>query len=67
MKVLRCKLSFIWFDKNGLAVVKYFESHLSVAMPWTHEIDCAKGLLVRKNSENRALACPSTAKLSLRN
>ena len=44
MKVLRCKLSFIWFDKNGLAVVKYFESHLSVAMPWTHEIDCAKGL-----------------------
>ena len=41
MKVLRCKLPFIWFDKNGLAVVKYFESHLAVAMPWTHEIDCA--------------------------
>ena len=42
-KVLRCKLSFIWFDKNGLSVVKYFESQPAVAMPWKHEIDCACG------------------------
>ena len=40
-KVLRCKLPFIWFDKNGLTVVKYFESHPAVAIPWTHELDCA--------------------------
>ena len=40
-KVLRFKLSFIWFDKNVLTVVKYFESHPAVAIPWTHEIDCA--------------------------
>ena len=39
-KVLRCKLPFIWFDKNGMSVVKYFESHPVVAMPWTHEMDC---------------------------
>ena len=41
MKVLRRKLPFKWFDKNGLTVVKHFESHPAVAMPWTHEIDCA--------------------------
>ena len=39
-KVLRCKLPFIWFDRNGMSVVKYFESHPVVAMPWTHEMDC---------------------------
>lgn len=42
-KVLRCKLPFIWFDKNGLSVVEYFESHPAVAMPWKHELDCACG------------------------
>ena len=42
-KVLRCKLPFIWFDKNGMSVVKYFESHPVVAMPWTHEMDCTCG------------------------
>ena len=42
-KVLRCKLPFIWFDKNGMSVVKYFESHPDVAMPWTHEMDCKCG------------------------
>ena len=42
-KVFRCKLPFIWFDKNGLSIVKYFESHRAAAMPWTHEIDCACG------------------------
>ena len=39
-KVLRCKLPFIWFDKNGFSVVKYFESHPAIAIPWTHELDC---------------------------
>ena len=43
-KLLRCKLSFIWFEKNGLNVVKYFESHQAVAMPWTHEIDRVCGI-----------------------
>lgn len=42
-KVLRCKLPFIWFDKNGMSVVKYFESHPVEAMPWTHEMDCTCG------------------------
>ena len=42
-KVLRCKLPFIWFDKNGMSVVKYFKSHPNVAMPWTHEINCTCG------------------------
>lgn len=42
-KVLGRKLSFIQFDKNGLTVVKYFESHSAVAMPWTHEIDSTCG------------------------
>ena len=45
-KVLRCKLPFIWFDKNGLSVVKYFKTHPAVAMPWTHEIDCACGTCI---------------------
>ena len=26
-KVLRCKLPFLWFVKNGDAVVDYFSSH----------------------------------------
>ena len=39
-KVLRCKLPFIWFVKNGKAVVDYFKSHQEVALPWTHETDC---------------------------
>lgn len=42
-KVLGCKLSFIWFDKNGLTVVKYFLSHPAVAMLWIHEIDSTCG------------------------
>ena len=42
-KVLRCKLPFIWFLKNGKTVVDYFKSHREVALPWTHELDCACG------------------------
>lgn len=42
-KVLRCKLPFLWFVKNGGAVVDYFSSHQEVAEPWTHNIDCACG------------------------
>lgn len=37
-KVLRCNLPFIWFDRNVLSVVKYFDSNPDVAMPWTHAI-----------------------------
>lgn len=40
-KVLRCKLPFLWFVKNGDIIVKYFESHREAALPWTHEINCA--------------------------
>ena len=42
-KVLGCRLPFVWFVRNGPAVVKYFESHPEVAQPWTHELDCACG------------------------
>ena len=42
-KVLGCRLPFVWFVRNGPAVVKYFESHQEVAQPWTHELDCACG------------------------
>lgn len=45
-KVLRCKLPFIWFDKNGLSVVEYFESHPAVAIRWKHEPDCACGTCI---------------------
>ena len=41
--LLRCKLPFLWFVKNGDAVVDYFSSHQEVAEPWTHNIDCACG------------------------
>ena len=34
---------FLWFVKNGDAVVDYFSSHQEVAEPWTHNIDCACG------------------------
>ena len=40
-RVLRCKLPFIWFAKNGKAIVDYFKSHHEVAQPWTHELNCA--------------------------
>ena len=36
-------MSFIRFDRSGLTVVKYFESHPAVAMPWIHEIDNNRG------------------------
>lgn len=42
-KILRCKLPFVWFVKNGVKVVKYFESHEEVALPWTHETNCNCG------------------------
>ena len=42
-KVLRCKLPFIWFVKNGKTIIDYFKSHPEVALPWTHELDCACG------------------------
>ena len=40
-KVLRCKLPFIWFVRNGKTVVDYFKSHHEAALTWTHELDCA--------------------------
>ena len=40
-KVLRCKLPFIWFVKNGKTIVDYFKSHREAAQPWTHELECA--------------------------
>ena len=40
-KVLRCKLPFIWFVRNGKTVVDYFKSHHEAALSWTHELDCA--------------------------
>jgi len=42
-KVLRCKLPFIWFVKNGKTIVDYFKSHHEAAQPRTHEVDCACG------------------------
>ena len=39
-KVLRCKLPFIWFVRNGKTIVNYFKTHREVAQPWTHELDC---------------------------
>ena len=40
-KVLRCRLPFIWFVKNGKTIVDYFKSHREAAQPWTHELECA--------------------------
>lgn len=42
-KVLRCKIPLLRFVKNGDVVVKYFESHIEAAFPWSHEIDRACG------------------------
>ena len=43
-RVLRCKLPFIWFVKNGKTLVDYFTSHHEAAKPWTHELDCVCGI-----------------------
>lgn len=42
-KILRCKLPSIWFVNYGDDVVKNFESHREMEVPWTHNIDCAWG------------------------